>query len=151
MKDYYPYRLLAFCLALLMFFTSLGIAVDKHFCQGELKHVSFWSKAKSCHQIAQQSHCNSKSSTCSMATAMQNSCQKDCCNNELMYVSFDTNGVETSVTELFFKPVLSDFLPSYSTITLLFTEYKSFVSLYQHYKPPLLNRDIPVLIQSFLL
>ena len=46
------YRLIALMMAFLMFFTSAGFTMDMHYCGGELKSVSFFGKAKTCHDMA---------------------------------------------------------------------------------------------------
>ena len=45
-------RSLAIFMALLMFLTSAGLAIDVHYCQGELKSFSFYSKAQNCHALS---------------------------------------------------------------------------------------------------
>ena len=46
------YRIVSLVLAMVLFSTTVGISMDFHYCQGELKSVALFSKAKSCHEIA---------------------------------------------------------------------------------------------------
>lgn len=46
------YRPIALLMAILLLTSSVSFAVDMHFCKGELKSISFWGKAPSCHEQA---------------------------------------------------------------------------------------------------
>lgn len=136
----------------LMFLTSPGFAIDKHFCQGELKDIRLFGKAKSCHEAEQAEH----KPACPFHPKLQENSatstldEKDCCTNQATYVVSgektselaSTKSAAHSVTLLYaILPVDKTPLPEISYSSLH----------YLNYKPPLLNRDIPVLVQSFLL
>ena len=74
------YRPIALIMAFLMFFTSISFAVDVHYCKGELKSLSIFGKAKSCHE-------QKAVSTCPHHAKMQKK-QEDsnCCDNKTTFV-----------------------------------------------------------------
>jgi len=48
-------RVISLLLAFLLGFTSVGYSIDLHFCQGHLKSVALIGKAKSCHEMEDDS------------------------------------------------------------------------------------------------
>ncbi len=154
MKPNGTYRFIALLMACLTLITSTGFAADMHYCQGELKHFSLFGEAKSCHEINANKHCKSTTKTTCHSTPKENaqapSCQKDCCNNEAAFLSLDTDVVDVSVDKT--EPISTQWMAVISTpqFTLPPMFYYSFKH-HQNYKSPLLKRDIPLLVQSFLL
>ncbi len=51
------YKQISILLALLIFFSSSGLAIDVHFCNGDFKRMNIFGKAKTCAEVA----------TCSMS------------------------------------------------------------------------------------
>ena len=49
------YRFVALMMAFLMFFSSVGFAMDMHYCGGKIKSISFFGKAKNCHEMVGES------------------------------------------------------------------------------------------------
>ncbi len=150
MKRTFPYRVLALTMAFLMFFSSVGISMDMHFCQGNLKNVSLFGKAKSCYELESEgisSHCSKKQSSCHKKTTAED--HKGCCNNETIDIQLDTDFVDVSVTNLNIQQL--HFVVAYIyTYFGLSTEQFS-PSKFLYYKPPLPDKDLLVFIQSFLL
>ena len=152
MKSIKPtYRIIAGLLAMLMFFTSAGLAVDMHYCQGQLKSFSLFGKAKNCHEMMQaKASCSHHQK---MATATDTTCsedEKDCCKNKTVYLESDQDQVQAvnsfvidQSTQLF----VTAFVKSFFEKVLVEKETPVFAK----YKPPLILRDVPVLFQSFLL
>ena len=144
-------KICAFLLASLMLFTSVGFTVDIHFCQGDFKSFSLFGKAKNCHEVLQ------KQSTCKHHQALAqtyNNCEedapKDCCENKTINLDADQDQqLQTVDFELTKQTEL--FLTAF-----VFTFYQNDLINarnidYSRYRPPLIIRDIPILIQSFLL
>jgi len=125
-----------------MFASSAGFSFDLHFCQGHLKSVSLIGKAKSCHTVVKKKAChhNPVAST-----------KKSCCDNQTVLVDLDTDYVKNKSVELSKNNVVSwlAVLSDYS-ITV-FEDRFQHNDHYKNYKPPLLYKDIPVFVQSFLI
>ena len=134
-------------MALMMLTTSIGFAMDLHYCQGNLKSISFFSKAKKCHDMVAMTNCShhqeqqEQSQSCSE--------EEDCCQNETF--QFQSNQEKAIQTfDFVVNKQLQQFLTAYvMVLTMSFDEIDTIP--YTYYKPPLIHRDIPVLVQSFLL
>lgn len=143
------YRFIALSLAILMFSTSVGFAVDMHFCKGDFKSFSFLDKAPSCHEMAQMPTCphHQKMMTNGEDGQME---ERNCCENKTVHVEADQD-----------LQIPTFDLPSFHQVaTVAFLNLKMLYQPqgitetpipFQQYKPPLLLRDIPVLTQTFLL
>ena len=150
MKIRKTYRIFALSMSLLLLLSSVGIAADFHFCQGEFKNFALFTKAKSCHEIAEmQASCHkSKNGSCHEAAV---SCSTDeengCCDNNTELLQLD---VEYSFSgfaieyDLQFDQAI---LPSKEKLAVPALRY---AAEYQNYKPPLLIEDLTVRFQSFL-
>lgn len=136
---------------MLMLVTSVGLNIDMHYCQGELKTFNLFGKAKSCHQLAQMKHCSKAKKSCHAPKADMASqeCKKDCCNNESIYAALDADLVQIQTTEYSDSDLSTISLKQVDTGNLPLVLKTSLHA--QNYRPPPLIRDIPVLIQSFLL
>lgn len=148
-----PYRIIASLLAFLMLLTSVGFAVDMHYCQGQLKSVSLFSKAKPCHEKtakAPMKKCPHHQKM--MAQEGDSSFDiKDCCSNQTFHFQFDQDQ-EIPTADLMLSKDSQQFIIAYLAVFL--TNYFNIESdspSFTQYKPPLILKDIPVLIQSFLL
>jgi hypothetical protein len=145
------YRIIALLLAFLVFFSSAGIAMDIHYCQGEFKSISFIGKAKSCHEIAQQKascphHQKQQEKSCSAAN------EKDCCDNEVLYFQSDQDQ-QIAAADLMLTKTEQQFILACSF--LLFADRYCFDADQRvpvpEYSPPIIPRDISVLFETFLL
>ena len=140
----------------MLLLSSTGFSIDLHFCQGDLKSFSLFGTAKSCHAKAAKSHCQQKQkkSTCHFAKSTmetEDGCAKNCCSNKNMVVApdMDTQKVvseQLTETNICF---ISAFVAVFHVDQTL--DLEKLIIPYLNYIPPLLDQDIPVLIQSFLL
>lgn len=148
------YRLIALMMAFLMFFTSAGIAMDMHYCGGELKSVSFFGKAKTCHDIAGENETPMKDCPHHkkmMAEKKACSEDKDCCSNETLVLQSDQDQ-KVQTNNFVVSKQLKQFVVAYVVVFLANDfDLQREVANFALYKPPLIQRDIPVLNQSFLL
>lgn len=145
------YRLIALMMAFLMFFTSAGFAMDMHFCQGKLKSVSFFGKAKNCHEMTDSPMMNCPYHKKMMAEKKGCSEDKNCCSNKTVHFQSDQDQQVQNFDFVVCKQ-LQQFVIAYIAVCIandfnIGHEAIPFV----HYKPPLIQRDIPTLNQSFLL
>ena len=134
-------------MALLMFITSIGFAIDLHYCQGDLKSVSFFSEAKKCHDMVAMTNCSHHQKQ----QEQSQSCPEEegCCQNETFQFQPD-HELTIQTFEFVVNKQLQHFLTAYVIVLInQFDEENPITHTY--YKPPLIRRDIPVLVQSFLL
>ena len=129
-------------LALLLFISSTGFVVNKHYCQGELKNMALFRKAESCHQ-------DKAMKSCPMHSSGEKE-KKGCCDDESEYVkandeqlapSFEINLPNIPVLWAAIFVAFHIGLPALDSNTLH----------YLTYKPPIVLNDISVLLQVFRL
>lgn len=136
-----------------MFFTSVGFSIDMHFCQGHLQSISFLGSAEDCYGSTsnnQQKSClvskkeNPKKTECALD-------KKDCCHNKNRVFQASLTASNPSGQLVGDWNNLYDYI-----IILILLPYDSYLPNQYivknfSYPPPLLYRNIPILIQSFLL
>ena len=147
------YRLIALILAFLMFSTSVGFALDMHYCSGKLKSVNFFGKAKTCHEMTVEAPMKNCPHHQKMVEQIQGCSieNKDCCENKTLRFQSDQDQ-QVQTFDFVVNKQLQQFITAY--VVIFFNNNFSIESdtpSFAHYKPPLILRDIPVLIQSFLL
>ena len=151
LNKFYP--LLAVSMALLIMISSTGLAVDMHFCQGKLKSINFFGEAKSCHEIAINDVISCKHHQGTMKNTQEDNytkSKKECCENKFIYLQLDQDQ-QTYTNEIVLNQQLKQFLTAFQIVFLSgFDHIIVNVVAQKHYKPPLIPKDIPVLIQSFL-
>lgn len=150
-KLHLAYRITALCMVVLLLTSSVSFAVDMHFCKGELKSISFWGKAPSCHeQAAAKISCPHHRKM--MAEQGEAALEKaNCCDNHTVLVEANHERQIQAASELELNPSLQHFLIAYTVSLLPAEDIARTPASYLNYKPPLIARDIPVLTQSFLL
>ena len=145
------YRFTAILLALLVLVTSVGLTVDRHFCGGEMKSFSLVGKAKTCYELAT----GKPQPTCVKADNKDEFqgiafSKKPCCENKTDHFQTDTDTSLQSASDALTVQT-QHFLVAY--VAVFVQSYVHYFSPKQYldYRPPSILRDIPVLIQSFLL
>ena len=147
------YRIIALTIAFLLFVTSVGFTVDMHYCQGKLKTFSFFGKAKSCHDIGEGMkncpfHAQMKQANKSKSNTIS---KKGCCSNKTLHFQSDQDQPNQLNNALVINPQLQSFVIAFVEIfinsSVIETDKPSFVL----YKPPLIPRDIYVLLETYLL
>jgi len=140
-------------MAILVLVSSTGFSIDVHYCQGQLKSFSLLGKAKSCHQEVKKQHCKKHKKSCQSALSNQeklSSCKKNCCSNKTFKVESNDEAKKLQSLKLSQKQV--QFITVFVQVFLLEkTDLSRIILPHLNYIPPLMNKDIPVLIQSFLL
>lgn len=145
------YQFFALTMAFLMLTTSVNLAIDLHYCQGQLKSFSLFGKAKSCHEIKATSMINCphhqkmvrETEGCSMS-------KKGCCDNRLLQIQFDKDQMNSN-SEFVVSQELQQFLVAFVEVFFHNVSVEKTIQNHQFYQPPIVFRDIPVLHQSFLL
>ncbi|MEM9990641.1 MAG: hypothetical protein AAF738_02690 [Bacteroidota bacterium] len=151
------HRITALTMAVVLFVTSTGFSIDVHYCKDKIKSIRIFGEALSCHKNTPTSStkacCHSKQKTCELAPTSQddaNLCEKNCCSNKTIQIDNNQNTEKQLPVEI--SPLQIQFLAVFVQVFVLKkTKLHQLISSHLNYIPPLLNRNIPVLIQSFLL
>ena len=121
-------------LSLLLLVSTMGVTVHKHHCMGKVRDVAVFKKAKSC--LGERN----KGRTCPM----------HCCNDTVEEYKIDDISKTSLEIDLGAKLLpLFTILASFQEVDLHNSSQLS--ARYLNYKPPLIDLDIPVQVQSFLL
>ncbi|MBD3626524.1 hypothetical protein [Cyclobacterium sp.] len=125
-------------LSLIVLLSSMSFTLNRHLCMGEIEKVSLFKEVKACKMHAKSCHDDKSESS-----------KKDCCENEQLIVQGQD---ELTKASIFKQPQ-----PEMSAVLYLLVAYFTVNTVqpdvvpHQHYAPPLIRQDIPVLIQSFLI
>lgn len=128
-------------LALLVFVSSSSFTVNMHFCGGHVQSVSLIEDADACPMEVQLPPCHKK-----MAAK-----KSGCCNDT--QVSFEGKEFNKQIQDLSlvaWQLINAVATHPYIMEVVQVNEALTF-SNYTPYKPPIVERDIPVLVQSFLI
>ena len=128
--------------------SSMGFVIQKHFCQNELKGVSVFVKATSCHKNA------ADETSCPMHGSEKhnhddNQKKKGCCDDKAELVKLDQEfQTESFQIQLQNDPIFLGII----SLALRLTSLEEDTSLphFLNYKPPLLVCDFTVSLQTFL-
>lgn len=143
-------------MALLMFVTSTGFAIDLHFCKNDLKTISLFGHAEACHHKQQVMPCHKMESqmlseSCHKSTTSKEINHADgCCQNKTLEIEKSTNDIAiakvVTTQDVQWNAVVA-FVVSYVFNYPIETAETQFAL----YKPPLPDRDVQVLYQTFLI
>lgn len=133
-----------------MLISSIGVSVDVHYCQGQIKSVAFFGKAKSCHDNKVKQTCHHSKMARSNENDKKNDSNKkdDCCHNDKH--TFEKSNVDAPNPE--FSNLTNTQLKFVATYFVTLSERyhnKIVQNNYREYKPPLVERDILVFYQVF--
>ena len=144
--------LLSILTAIIVLFVSTGFTVSKHFCANEIKSVSYFFKVKECNHAESPTEkvCHKKESQkkcCSKKKAVK---KDDCCKT-----TFDSYQLNLDYVKVEAKPEINkqqfEFITAFVYSFVSVINFKTHSKTFTEYQPPKLYRDIPVLIQSFLI
>lgn len=123
---------------------SVGLVVQRHFCQNELKSISVFLEAEACHEK------RSAEKSCPFhppQSDSQQTAQKNCCNNDTEVIILDED-YTPSTFELGSKPVLIALISLVLNLEIITDDPAR--PHYFNYKPPLLVWDHSLRFQTFL-
>ena len=128
-------------MAMFVLILSISHSISFHFCGGEIQSMAVFGQAQQC-----QEHDNA----CDHGGTNQTSINdKGCCEDTTLLLDsykYPSKKVETVIVQNSFI-----FLP----VADLVQEFNPFVGLtfnhFLHYRPPLIERDIIILVQTFLI
>lgn len=138
-------------MALLMLLSSTGFSMDLHYCQDQLKGISLIGKAKSCHDKQATPPCHKTKKTCHHSNDKLSQTEKDnCCHNETVVIEkTDLDATATQIATV--QDIQLEFVAAFVAVYVLNIYAQADFQPYAQYKPPLPDRDIQVLYQTFLI
>ncbi len=135
-------KISAILLSLLVLLSSTSFTFNMHFCMGQLKSIAVLSNAKACDLEV-------KSLSCARDKQIpQNITPKSCCQDQTLVVEGQNELEETASISI---PDFQTVAVLYVVTSFLFEASGANTYSYKEYSPPLIDRDIPVLVQSFLI
>ncbi|MGK7391507.1 MAG: HYC_CC_PP family protein [Candidatus Cyclobacteriaceae bacterium M2_1C_046] len=133
-------------LSALVLLNSMSFTFSMHFCMGQLESIALFSGAEPCEMATQKSPCaNDKHDP---DCEPQQVTKKGCCEDQTLVIE----GHEDLT--LLTKVAVPDFqmiAVIYAVVSFLFSDIAVDHYTFNDYSPPLIERDIPVLVQSFLI
>lgn len=149
------YRLIALSMAFLMFATTLSFSIDMHYCKGELESIALFGIAESCKVQQEAEQASKDHSTHQHKHEHKEDCsneKKDCCENHTLHVEADIDD-QVQSQDFIQNAQLQQFVAVYVSIFFVNNTYtfEEETPSLAFYKPPLISRDIPILVESFLL
>jgi hypothetical protein len=128
-------------LALLVLVSSSSFTVNMHFCGGNVQSVSLIEDADACPMEIQQPPCHKK-----MAIK-----KSGCCEDK--HVAFEGKDFNTQIQD--FSMLTGQAINWVATLLVIMEviQVNEAITFSNNtpYKPPIVERDIPVLVQSFLI
>ncbi len=132
-------------MALLILISSTGFSMDVHFCQNQVAGISFFGKASCCKKEMNSKSCHS------LQAKNQDGIKKDkCCHDETLVIQ-KTDVDATGPQYITFNDIQLDFVAVPLGVYLNNYIEQLDVESFDQYKPPLPDRDIQVLYQTFLI
>ncbi len=125
-------------LAFLVLFSTMSFTINEHYCGEILVDVAVFKQAKTCGMEIQQSETNSENIITN----------KNCCKNEHI-VKEGQNELTISINSLSFDQQL--FVTSFIYSYLNLFEVKEKITPFRYFSPPLFDKDMQVLYQTFLI
>ncbi len=134
-----------------MLLSSIGISMDVHYCQDQLKGISLFGKAKSCHKKQETPHCHQTEKSCYDKEYGNSNADKDnCCHNETVVIEkSDLDATPTQLATV--QDIQLDFVAAFIAVYVFNYNVRADFQPYAQYKPPLPDRDVQVLYQTFLI
>jgi hypothetical protein len=145
------HRIAAVTLAVLMMVSTTGFSMDAHYCQNQLQGVSFLGKAKNCHEKRTTSPCHKAKTACHHQLDDTNNPENnDCCQNKKVVIDkIDADATSPQA------PVLQDislhFVTAFITTYLIGYPIQIKVETPHLYKPPIPDRDVLAILQTYLI
>ncbi len=133
-------------LSLLVLLSSTNFTLGMHFCMGQLESVALFSDPDPCEMAPQKSPCSTDKHD--PDCEHQQLTKKGCCEDHTLVLE---GSEELSIVKPFSIPDVHMAAVLYAMVSFIFTSPSVSHYSFNDYSPPLIERDIPVLIQSFLI
>jgi hypothetical protein len=140
-------RLLNIFLASVIFISTIGVTVNRHYCQKQLRSTGLWWIPQSCHEMAAL---NDKLPSCPFHAIKSDAEKRKCCSEESDYVKTETTQDFIFDDVLLKLPFFVITTPSFLLETHIAAFVKADYDIYCFHPPP---DKVPrtVLYQSFLI
>ena len=143
------YRILSMLMAFIMLFSTSGLTLDLHYCQGKIKRINLIGKAKTCAEIqSKKTVCHRNSDKQQKSHCSSDSDHNGCCNNASVSIDMDVD-FPFITTDL--RSGLTDLYLDYQSVVIPTTEHKTFCHFKVYRPPPLPRQNLQVLLQQFLI
>ncbi len=134
------HKVLASFLAFVILFSTLSFSVQKHICMGEVTDVSFFREADNCEMMVEK---------CDAGDLVPSKIQeKNCCENVLEFIPGNENE-QQALSNFEIEQVKFVLTYAYTYQNLL--EERNNIIPFIDCSPPLVDKDINVLYQTFLI
>lgn len=134
------HKIIAFILALIIFFSTLSFTVEKHICMGEVTDVAYFNKADACGMITDD---------CENTVPFETKIQKERCCNDVQELIPGHQNEQQALQKLEINQV--EFILAFHFSYLNLFETSKDITPHVSYIPPLVNRNIQILYQTFLI
>jgi hypothetical protein len=134
------HKILAIIIAFVVFFSSLSFTVEKHVCMGEVTSTSYFNEADSCGMISE---------VCDLNKPFEAEIQKEKCCNDIHELIQGNQNEQQALNSLELDQL--QFILTFTYTYLNLFEDTADLNLANIYSPPLVDRDINVLYQTFLI
>lgn len=125
-------------LASLVLIASIGVTVNLHLCAGEVQSFALFVKAQPCKETQKTCH-----------GVEHHSKRNGCCEEESIVVKGKETNAEVKITTQLTPSF--DLINAIAPVLYAIIEVDSFTPKYTLYKPPLIEHDITLFVQSFLI
>ena len=141
MKDI-SHKILSVFLAFTVLFSTLSFSVDKHICMGEVTDTSYFSDADTCGMIMEKEAC--------AADGMHtDKVQKEKCCADIHELIPGNQTEQQALQSFEIAKVQFIMVFSYALVNLY--KEKKQLTPFSYHSPPLVDKDINVLYQTFLI
>ncbi len=134
------HKIIAFILALVIFFSTLSFTVEKHVCMGEVTDVAYFTEADSCGMIADE---------CENMLPSETIIQKEKCCKDVHELIQGHQNEQQALQKLEINQV--EFILAFTYTYINLFEINNENTVYVNYTPPLVKKDIQILHQTFLI
>lgn len=136
------HKLLALILAFVVLFTSFSFTVEKHVCMGKVADVSYFTEADSCDMVMEEEECVMDDFS---GDKMD---QEDCC-NDIQELIPGIQNEQQAIAGMELNQVSFILAFTYTYLNLL--ETKEDITPFVASSPPIIDKDLQILYQSFLI
>lgn len=142
-------KMTAIFLMLTVLIASIGVSVNTHICKKEGVIKSYFVDFGEC--VCEVEIEEAPAHKCCHKQTVEKTEQKGCCQEETAFFQLNFDYV-TQIENVSLNPdLLFTSALIYTIFTPLNIEENTNIVEFNHYLPPIPNRDIPILIQSFLI
>lgn len=135
----------ALILSMLVMLSSMSFTLNVHLCMGQIDNIALFKEAKACEMATQVTPCAKEQHKEGHNHQIS---KKGCCEDHSIFIERQdeiTKTASVAMPDVAFVAVL------YVVVAYLSAQSSVDTDSYKAYSPPLIERDIPVLIQSFLI